>query len=103
MIFEKEPQNETSVEKNTVGHLCANCEGFNLIYEAMICKKGVWPTLGCKVSQSDPIVMKLKLDLSCRLLNVYTKLQTDISKHVEKVRKTRTDGWTDGQVDIATA
>ena len=37
--------------------------------------------------QSDPMAMKLKLDMSCHLLNVchvYTKLQIDISKYVEK-------------------
>ena len=28
--------------------------------------------------------MKLKLDMSCHLLNAYTKFQIDISKHVEK-------------------
>ena len=43
--------------------------------------------------------MKLKLDMSCHLLNASTKFQIDISKHVEKVRKTRTDGRTDGQMD----
>ena len=44
--------------------------------------------------------MQLKLDMSCHLLNVYTKFQIDISKHVEeKSGKT----WTDGQTDIATA
>ena len=34
------------------------------------CKKWVWPTLGCKLGQSDPIVMQLKLEMSCHLLNV---------------------------------
>ena len=29
-------------------------------------------------------MMKLKRDMSCYLLNVYTKFQIDISKHVEK-------------------
>ena len=38
--------------------------------------------------------MKLKLDMSCRLLNVYTKFQIDILKQ----RKNRTDG----RKDIAT-
>ena len=51
--------------------------------------------------------MKLKLNMSCHLLNVYTKIQIDISKHVEKARKTRRDGRTDGRADgrtnIATA
>ena len=48
------------------------------------CKKCVWSTFACKVGQSDSIVMKLKLDMSRHLLNVYTKFQIDISKHVEK-------------------
>ena len=41
--------------------------------------------------------MKLKLDMSCHLLNAYTKFQIDISKHVEKKsgKLGRTDGWTD--------
>ena len=41
--------------------------------------------------------MQLKLDMSCYLLNVYTKFQIDISKHVEE--KSRKREWT----DIATA
>ena len=65
------------------------------------CKKYVWPTFGCKLGQSDPIVMQLKLDMSCHLLNVYTKFQIDISKHVEEKsgKRGRTDGRTDGQTD----
>ena len=45
--------------------------------------------------------MKLKLDMSCHLLNAYTKFQIDISKHVEKKsgKLGRTDGRTDGQTD----
>ena len=35
--------------------------------------------VGCKVDQSDPIALKLKLDMSHNLLNVYTKFQIDIS------------------------
>ena len=53
--------------------------------------------------------MQLKLDMSCHLLNVYTKFQLDISKHIEeksgKPGRTdgRMDGQTDGRTDIATA
>ena len=63
------------------------------------CKKWVWPTFGCKLGQNDPIVMQLKLDMSCHLLNVYAKFQTDISKHVEAKswKRGRTDGQTDGR------
>ena len=45
--------------------------------------------------------MQLKLDMSCHLLNVYTKFQIDISKHVEEKsgKHGRTDGRTDGQTD----
>ena len=64
------------------------------------CKKFVWPTFGCKLCQSDPIVMQLKLDMSCHLLNVYTKFQIDISKHVEE--KSGKHGRTDGQTDRRT-
>ena len=62
-------------------------------------KKWVWPTFGCKLGQSDPIVMQLELDMSCHLLNVYTKFQIDISKHVEEKsgKRGRTDGQTDGR------
>ena len=64
-----------------------------LIYEAMITKNEFGlATFGCKVGQSDPIVMQLKLDMLCHLLNVYTKFQIDISKHVgKKSGKLRTD------------
>ena len=53
-----------------------------------------WPTFGCKLGQSDPIVIQLKLDMSCHLLNVYTKFQIDILKHAEKKsgKRGRTDG-----------
>ena len=69
------------------------------------CKKWVWPTFSCKLGQNDPIVMQLKLDMSCHLLNVYTKFQIDISKHVEEKsgKRGRTDGRTGGRTDIATA
>ena len=52
----------------------------------------------CKLGQIDPIVMKLKLDMSCHLLNANTKFQIDISKHIEKKsgKLGRTDGQTDG-------
>ena len=33
---------------------------------------------GCKLDQSDPIVMQFKLNMSCHLLNVYAKFQIDI-------------------------
>ena len=42
--------------------------------------------------------MKLKLDMSCHLLNAYTKFQIDISKHAEKSPE-NSDGRTDGQTD----
>ena len=41
--------------------------------------------------------MQLKLDMSCHLLNVYTKFQIDISKHVEE--KSGKHGRTDGRTD----
>ena len=40
--------------------------------------------LGYKVSQSVQIGMKIELDMWHHLLDVYTKFQTDISKHVQK-------------------
>ena len=65
------------------------------------CTKWVWPTFGCKIGQSDPSMMKLKLDMSCHLLNVYTKYGNDIWKHVEKSPE-NSDGRTDGQTDRRT-
>ena len=59
------------------------------------CKKWVWPTFGCKLGQSDPIVMQLKLNMSCQQQNVYTKIQIDISKHVEE-KSGKHGGRTDG-------
>ena len=61
------------------------------------CKEWDWLTFVCKVGLSDPVVMKLKLDMSCHLL--FTKFQIDISKNVEKIWKT----WMDGRMDIAMA
>ena len=49
-----------------------------------------------KVNVSDPIAIKLIPDMSCHLLNVYTKLLIDISKHVEESPENsdeRTDVW----------
>ena len=49
--------------------------------------------------------MQLKLDMSCHLLNVYTKFQIDISKHVEEKSGNsdgRTGEQTDRRTDIAT-
>ena len=80
-IFTK---NRTYVEKYTAGHLCTKFEEFILILWGHDGKKWVWPTFGCKLGQNDPFVMQLKLDMSCHLLNVYTKFQIDISKHVEE-------------------
>ena len=46
-------------------------------------------------------MMKLKLDMSCHLLNAYIKFEIDISKHVEK--KSGKLGRTDRRTDIAIA
>ena len=53
-----------------------------------------WPTFGCKLGQSDPIVMQLKLGMSWHLLDVFIKFQIDKSKHVEE--KSGKRGQTDG-------
>ena len=82
--------------------MCTKFEEFILIYEAMIAKKWIWPTFGCKLGQNDLIVMQLKFDMLCHLLKyIYTKFQIDISKHVEE--KSGKRGRTDGRTDIATA
>ena len=53
--------------------------------EAIHEEKLLWPIFGCKVGQSDLIVMKLDV---CRcLLDVYAKFQIDVSKHVQKAGK----------------
>ena len=45
--------------------------------------------------------MQLKLHMSRHLLNIYTKFQIDISKHVEEKsgKRGRTDGQTDRRTD----
>ena len=50
-------------------------------------QKRIWPTFGSKVGQSVLIAMKLKLDVWRHLLDVYTKFEIDILKHVEKWKK----------------
>ena len=44
----------------------------------------IWPTFGCKVGQNVLIAMKLELDLWCHLLDVYSKFEINIWKHVKK-------------------
>ena len=46
------------------------------------CIKWVWPTFGCKLGQSDPIEMQLKLYMLYHLLNVKTKFKIDILNDV---------------------
>ena len=77
----------------------SNLKNLSWFMRPWLQKKRVWPTFGCKLGQNDPIVIQLKLDMSCHLLNVYTKCQIDISKHVEEKsgKRGRTDGQTDGR------
>ena len=75
-------------------HLWTKFELFFLIYEAMVAKKWVWFTFGCKVGQIDQIAMKLKLNMSCHLLNIYIPIFKLIAQG-RNVRKTQTDGQTD--------
>ena len=58
------------------------------IFGAMKAEKCLWPIFGCKVGQSVPIVMKLKLNLWLHLLNVYTKFQIKPGK-LRKIQKTQ--------------
>ena len=51
-----------------------------ILYE----EKWLWPIFVCKVGQSDPIVMKLELNVWRCIFDIYTKVQIDISKHVQK-------------------
>ena len=48
----------------------------------------IWLTFGFKVGRIILIAMKPELDMWCYLPDVYTKFQIDISKHVNKSRKT---------------
>ena len=102
-IYEK---TGTYAKQYAKGYLRIKFQGFILIYESMIAKKWVWPTFGCKLRQSDPIMIESILNMPYHLLNVYTKFEIDISKHVEKSPE-NSDGWTDGRTDrrtdIATA
>ena len=54
-----------------------------MIFKAINADRSLGPIFGCKVGQSVPIGMKLQLDMWHHLLHVYTKFQTNISKHVE--------------------
>ena len=58
--------------------------GLYTIFEATDAEKLLWFIFGCKVGQSVPIGMKLELEVWHHLLDVYTKFQIDISKHVER-------------------
>ena len=63
-------------------NLNTKLEGLFLIPDAMDAEND----FGCKAGQSDPIAMKLKLDVSGYLPNADAKFQIDISKHVgEKI------------------
>ena len=58
--------------------------GLYITFKAMNADKWLWVIFACNVSQSVQIGMKLELDMWQYLLDVYTKFQTDISKHVQK-------------------
>ena len=101
------------VEKYTVGHLCSKFEEFISIYEARIAKHK-FDLFCCKLGQSDLIVTKLKLDMSCHLLNVWQSFKLIPQSMLKKVRKTHTskhvekspenaDRRINGRTDIATA
>ena len=59
-------------------------------------KIGALFIFSCKVGQNDPIVMKLKPDMSSLLMHVYTRFEIDVSKHVEESPE-NSDGPTDGR------
>ena len=82
------------------GPLIIKFERFILTYEATIAKKGLLPTLSCKVSQSDPIAMKLH-----KLHETHVVPPTECINQIsnsylkacwKQVRKTRTDGYCHG-------
>ena len=58
--------------------------GLYIIFKAMYENKWFGTIFGCKVGQSVQIVMKLEFDVWHHPLNLYSKFQTDISKHVQK-------------------
>ena len=64
-------------------------------------QKWIWPICSCQVGRNDPIVMKLICDMSCHLLNVYTNIQIDICKHVDKSPE-NTGGRKDGRTKSTT-
>ena len=79
-----------------------------MIFKAINADKWLRLIFGCKVGQNVPIGMKLEFDAWHHLLHVYTKFQTDISKHVEKSpeklkkSKTRTNNRQNSENDIFT-
>ena len=57
---------------------------------------------GYKIYQSDLTGIKLKLDVSYYVPNLFTKFQIDISKQVEKKtsgKLGRTNNWTDTDLE----
>ena len=58
--------------------------GLYITFKAMNAHKLLWPIFGCKIGQNFQIGMKLDLDMWHYLQDLYTKFQTDISKHVKK-------------------
>ena len=95
-IISNIPKNVTHVEKYISGLLCTKFEEFILIYEVMIAKNEF--DLFWLQSRSKWFVMQLNLNMSCHLLNVYTKFQIEISKQAEKSLE-NADRWTDGRTD----
>ena len=89
----------TYVEKYTEGYKRTIFDRFILIYESMIAKKKkrVWLTFDCKLGQSDPIMIKLKLDMSCHWM--YILSLKAISQSMLKKSPENSDGRTDGQTD----
>ena len=59
----------------------------------MSVQKWIWTIFGSKVFQSDLIVMKLRLIVSCHLPDVYPRFQVHITKYAEiKLGKHSTGG-----------
>ena len=61
---------------------CVKCQIWSIhIVDEARCRKQKWPIFGL---YRDLIAMRLKLDVSCNLMDVYTRFQVHISKHVEE-------------------
>ena len=95
-IFAKLELMSRSVQQSTY---VPNLKDLSWFMRPWLQKNKFWPTLGYKVGQIDPIAMKVKLNMSCHLLNVYAIIPSFklISQSMLIKSPENSDGGTDGR------